>query len=160
MGQHAVESILQERQNGPYKSLFDFVRRNASEALNKRTLESLIKAGAFDSLGLNRAQLLSVYERAMEDSAQKRKANIAGQVSLFDMGMGLGTGGDQDMEAPPIPEHPLKVLLSMEKEMTGVYISGHPLDEVAQVLQSGFTTAQDVAAAEERTTAWPTTAAW
>ncbi|MEA5013482.1 MAG: DNA polymerase III subunit alpha [Candidatus Limiplasma sp.] len=145
VGHHAVESILQERQSGSYKSLFDFVRRNASEALNKRTLESLIKAGAFDSMGLNRAQLLSVYERVMEESAQKRKANIAGQVSLFDMGMGLGGGGDQkDFDVPDIAEHPLKVLLSMEKEMTGVYISGHPLDEVAQILQSGFTTAQDV----------------
>ncbi len=145
VGHRAVEDIMAERKNGPYKSLFDFVRRNPSDALNKRTLESLIKAGAFDNLGLNRAQLLAVYERAVDESAQKRKANVAGQVSLFDTGMGLASSRDSlDFDAPDLPEHQPKVLLSMEKEMTGVYISGHPLDEVAEALKSGFTTTLDV----------------
>ncbi len=145
VGHAAVMAIMEERKKGPFKSIFDFVRRNGSDALNKRTLESLIKAGAFDGMGHNRAQLLSVYERVMDDSAQKRKANVAGQVSLFDMGMGLAQGGEgMDFAIPPMEEHAHKVLLSMEKEMTGVYISGHPLDEVAELLQSGFTTVQDV----------------
>ncbi len=143
VGYAAVERIVAERKNGPYQNIFDFVRRAASDALNKRTLESLIKAGAFDRLGNNRAQLLSVYERAMEESAQKRKANIAGQVSLFDMGLPAASAA-MESTVPEIPEHSHKALLSMEKEMTGVYISGHPLDEVAELLQSGYTTAMDV----------------
>ncbi|NLV58352.1 MAG: DNA polymerase III subunit alpha [Clostridiales bacterium] len=141
VGHHAVEAILRERQNGLYKGLYDFVRRNVSDALNKRTLESLIKAGAFDSMGLNRAQLLSLYEGALEEAVQKRKANISGQVSLFDM---AGAGETADPIPPPMDEYPSRELLSMEKDMTGVYISGHPLDEVTAVLQSGFTSVQDV----------------
>ncbi|MDD3336007.1 MAG: DNA polymerase III subunit alpha [Eubacteriales bacterium] len=145
VGYGAVELIEKERARGAYQDIFDFVERACGETLNKRTVESLIKAGAFDRLGHNRAQLLSVYEGLMDDTAQKRRQNVAGQVSLFDLAMG---GGEQSAAPafviPDMPEHPLKALLSMEKEMTGVYITGHPLDEVAQLLQSGFTTVAEV----------------
>ena len=143
VGHGAVEVICRERENGKYTDIFDFVRRTASDALNKRTLESLIKAGAFDRLGHNRAQLLQVYESVVDEAVQKRKSNIEGQVSLFDMGMGAAAQPEAP-SIPYVPEHLPKVLLSMEKEMTGVYISGHPLDEVAALLQTGYTTVQDV----------------
>lgn len=88
VGHGAVELIEKERAHGAFASIFDFAERVSGEMLNKRTVESLIKAGAFDGLGLNRAQLLSVYERLMDDAAQKRRQNVAGQMSLFDMGAG------------------------------------------------------------------------
>lgn len=90
VGHGAVELIEKERAHGAFASIFDFAERVSGEMLNKRTVESLIKAGAFDGLGLNRAQLLSVYERLMDDAAQKRRQNVAGQMSLFDMGLGTG----------------------------------------------------------------------
>lgn len=148
VGHAAVEVIMSQRQRGPYQNIFDFVRKADSDTLNKRTLESLIKAGAFDRLGHNRAQLLIKYESIMEESAQKRKVNIAGQVSLFDMGL-PAAGEAAEADIPFVPEHSHKALLSMEKEMTGVYISGHPLDEVAEWLRSGYTNAGDVSAIAE-----------
>ena len=140
-GRAAVETIVQLRRNGPYQSLIDFIERTAGETMTKRTVEGLIKAGALDGLGYNRAQMLSVYERLMDDAAQKRRQNVAGQLSLFDM----APQDTQGMFAiAPLPEHPRKALLSMERETTGVYITGHPLDEVASLLRSGFTTVSDV----------------
>lgn len=144
VGHGAVELIEKERAHGAFASIFDFAERVSGEMLNKRTVESLIKAGAFDGLGLNRAQLLSVYERLMDDAAQKRRQNVAGQMSLFDMGLGTGAPSGIMYDVPPMEEHPRKALLSMEREMTGVYITGHPLDEAADLLRSGFTTVADV----------------
>lgn len=145
VGHGAVELIERERGQGAYLNIFDFVERVSGDALNKRTVESLIKAGAFDGLGHNRAQLLGVYERLMDDTAQKRRANVAGQLSLFDMGVSpAAAGGGELFTIPEMEEHPRKVLLSMEREMTGVYITGHPLDEVAELLGSGFVTVADV----------------
>lgn len=143
VGRGAVELIVRERAHGPYQSIFDFAERAAGDQFNKRTVEGLIKAGALDGMGHNRAQLLSVYERLMDDAAQKRRANIAGQLSLFDMTAAASTPTMFAM--PDLPEHPRKALLSMEREMTGVYITGHPLDDVAELLRSGFTTVSDVA---------------
>ena len=127
--------------------MFDFAERVSPEAINKRVVESLIKAGAFDFGEYNRAQLLSVYERVLDDAAQKHKNNLSGQVSLFDMLGGASKPAHADV--PAMPEHSRKALLSMEKEITGVYISGHPLDEVADLLQNGFTTVLDVQAMAE-----------
>ncbi len=142
VGQAAVELIVRERAHGPYLSIFDFTRRVSGEALNKRAVECLIRAGAFDGLGHNRAQLLSVYEQLMDDSALKRRSNIAGQMSLFDMG--LSSQGSSEAIVPNIDEYPHRMLLAMEREMTGIYISGHPLDEVKGLLHAGFTTVFDV----------------
>ena len=142
VGQAAVELIVREREHGPYLNIFDFTQRVSGDALNKRAVESLIRAGAFDGLSHNRAQLLDVYERLMDDSAQKRRANIAGQMSLFDMGLSAQTA--TETLVPNIDEYPHEMLLGMEREMTGVYISGHPLDEVRGLLHAGFTTVFDV----------------
>ena len=145
VGQGAVELIVKERQHGPFTDIFDFASRVCGESLNKRTVESLIKAGALDGLGHNRAELLSVYEQLMDDAAQKKRQNLTGQLSLFDLaGPDGGSAPQPPFRIPSLPEHPRKVLLSMEKEMTGVYITGHPLDEVRDLLGSGFTTVAEV----------------
>ncbi|MDD3411268.1 MAG: DNA polymerase III subunit alpha [Eubacteriales bacterium] len=147
VGQNAVAAIVKARESGPYPDIFDFAERVPAESVNKRVVESLVKAGAFDSTGRNRAQLLSVYERVMDDAAATQKANVAGQMSLFDM-MG-GGGRAARAHIPEMEEYGRRALLNMEKEMTGVYISGHPLDEVADLLHEGFTTTQEVSQAAE-----------
>jgi DNA polymerase III subunit alpha len=147
VGQNAVREIMRERERTPYRDLFDFADRVPAEAINKRVVESLIKAGAFDASGYNRAQHLSVFERVLDDAAKKHKNNLSGQVCLFDM------MNPQDcvsgVEVPDMPEHSRNALLNMEKEITGVYITGHPLDQVAGILSKGFTTTSDVAAMAE-----------
>ncbi|MEA4929188.1 MAG: DNA polymerase III subunit alpha [Candidatus Limiplasma sp.] len=147
VGYGAVEAIVQARAGMPFTDFFDFVDRVPAEAINKRVAESLIKAGAFDFGRYNRAQLLSVYERTIDDAAQRRKDNLSGQVSLFDMMGGLNR--PTHATVPDMPEHSRKALLNMEKEMTGVYICGHPLDEVAELLRTGFTSVLDVQAMAE-----------
>ena len=144
VGQGAVELIVKERSHGPFTDIFDFATRACGESVNKRTVESLIKAGALDGLGHNRAELLSVYEQLMDDAAQKKRQNLTGQLSLFDLAATGGGAAQPPFRIPSLPEHPRKVLLSMEKEMTGVYITGHPLDEVRDLLGSGFTTVAQV----------------
>ena len=142
VGRSAVQEIMDNREQAPYYDLFDFADRVPCESVNKRTAESLIKAGAFDYSGYNRAQLLSIFERVLDDAAKKHKNNLSGQICLFDM-MNPEDCAVQ-VKVPDMPEHSRNALLNMEKEITGVYISGHPLDQVADLLGSGFTNAADV----------------
>jgi len=144
VGYGAVQQIEKERSHGAFADMVDFIERTSSDQLNKRMVESLIKAGAFDGMGHNRAQLMLVYEGLMDDSAQRRRQNVAGQVSFFDLAMGGDAPKKAAYHIPELEEHPRRVLLSMEKEMTGVYITGHPLDEVAHLLTTGFTTVSAV----------------
>jgi DNA polymerase-3 subunit alpha len=102
--------------------------------VNKRAVESLIKAGCFDGLGASRAQCVAVYESAMDAQLNQRKQNVTGQISLFDFGQPAEELRTEET-FPPMPEYPLKELLSQEKEMTGVYCSAHPLDEYADALK-------------------------
>ena len=133
VGASAMEDLLRERLRGPFTDFFDFASR-AGDSINKRMVESLIKAGTFDSTGASRAQLLSVYENTMDGMSRVRKNNIAGQLSLFE---GADSPVTLSHELPRVNEHPRRILLKMEKEMTGVYISGHPLAEFEEEL-SGF----------------------
>ena len=144
VGHGAVRLIEKERAKGPFTNIFDFTERCCSETLNKRAVESLIKAGAFDRMEHNRNQLLQVYEAVMDDAANKRRNNVAGQLSLFDMAFSPERETVHMYRVPDVPAHNLKTRLSMEREMTGVYITGHPLDEVADLLRLGFTTVSDV----------------
>ena len=135
VGEKAVEAIVRDRFNhGPFRDIFDFCRRMSGEDVNKRAVESLIKAGCFDGLGALRAQCMAVYESAMDSQMNQRKQNVTGQVSFFDFGQPA-----EEMRAqetfPTVPEYPLKELLAQEKEMTGVYCTAHPLDEYAGVLK-------------------------
>ena len=131
LGENAIAEVVREREiRGPYEDLYDFIQRNASNAINKKGVESLIRAGAFDRLPGNRSQKLHVFEKAMDGASRQQKNIIAGQISLFDM-------GDSGVQSPPppmpdLPEFDLRLKLQMEKETTGVYISGHPLDEYTE----------------------------
>ncbi|HIV02312.1 MAG TPA: DNA polymerase III subunit alpha [Candidatus Aphodoplasma excrementigallinarum] len=129
VGHKLLLDIAQEREtNGPFKSFTNFLERMSGKELNKRSLESLIKCGAFDSLGANRRQLMAVYEDLLSGITAQNRQNIAGQVSLFDDGGALGAEGDAD-ELPNLPEFDKRELLNMEKETIGLYLSGHPLDD-------------------------------
>ncbi len=143
VGQGAVNAILRERQNGPYKDIFDFCSRIDTTECNKRVVESLIKAGAFDYTGANRMQLLAVYESAMDATISRRKANVDGQLSLFDMAFGEAPIIEETRTLPVLPDFPARQKLAMEKEISGVYITGHPLDDYRETLQKlPFSTAQ------------------
>jgi len=141
VGQAAVDAVVSARKQAPFTDIFDFCQRVDPEAINKRVVESLIMAGAFDGMGGNRAQYLAMYESALDGAAARKKQNIAGQMSLFDLD-GVGLTPPANPRLPDLTEHSLKSRLAMEKEMTGVYISGHPLDEHAALLsQLGCSTA-------------------
>jgi DNA polymerase-3 subunit alpha len=150
VGRAAVDTIVSERKaNGKFKGITDFISRMENGDINKRALESLIKAGAFDSLGGKRSQYMSVYANIMTGISQARKRTMEGQLNLFDM-----DDAADDIHAdelPPIEELENRVLLSNEKEVLGVYISGHPLSEYEKVL-SAYTdnTSMDFRTDEDR----------
>ncbi len=129
VGKGFVNALLEEReQGGAFTSFPEFCSRmyDASD-MNKRVVDSLIRSGSFDSMGYRRSQLLAVYEQVLDSIARDRKQNLEGQFDLF------GGQGDQgripDMILPDIPEYAPGELMKMEKEVTGLYLSGHPMDE-------------------------------
>ncbi|MCL2406829.1 MAG: DNA polymerase III subunit alpha [Defluviitaleaceae bacterium] len=126
VGRQTVNAIVKERERGPYKSLSDFISRMDSQYLNKRAMECLIRAGALDSLGGKRSQYISVFAALMDSSSDTKKNVLEGQVSLFD----LMSSDEQEQnladDLPNIPEFPDSLRLSDEKEMLGIYVSGHP----------------------------------
>lgn len=130
VGLGAVEDIVNERkQNGEYKSFTDFCERILGKSVNRKCIESLIKAGAFDEFNLTRTTLLESYEKILDTIDGEGKKNIQGQVSIFDIGATdekLEQNKYQYIEKPECTE---KEFLNMEKEMLGVYISGHPLNK-------------------------------
>lgn len=141
VGESAVGEIIVERNNkGAFKSFMDFCERIDGRDINKRCVESLIKCGAFDSFGVFRSRMIAVYERILDGVSQNRKRNLEGQLSLFDMG-----GGQQQKMTitediyPEIKEYAPKMLLSMEKEMLGLYVSGHPLSEFENEIREQVT---------------------
>jgi DNA polymerase-3 subunit alpha len=132
VGEAVTDLIAEERtKNGPYESFFDFINRVDVQVLNKRGIESLIKGGAFDSLHRSRRGLLEVANQVVDATVTRRKAEEAGQFSLF----GGATSEISDVQ-PEIPEHEWdkKVRLAFEKEMLGLYVSDHPLLGVEKVM--------------------------
>ncbi len=123
----AIDSVVEERERGPYKGFVDFVQRNAA-VLNKKRLESLILSGCFDAFGHTRAALMDVYERVLAQALETAKRQAAGQISLFDI---AEEEFDAGMDIPDIPEYAQSRKMACEKEMTGLYISGHPLLDYA-----------------------------
>ena len=135
VGRSFMKQLVAEReQGGAFSSLSDFCERMYDRELNKRALESLIKAGAFDSTGARRSQLLAVYERVADAVAHSRRKNLEGQLDLFGMG-GEETKRNDQVTLPDIPELTKSERLSMEKETTGLYLSGHPMDEYRGLAQ-------------------------
>ena len=152
VGENAVKAIIREREEkGPYREIFDFCSRVDTAECNKRVTESLIKAGAFDGMGANRMQMLAVYDTAMEANQNLRKKNISGQVSLFDMMDGDDSQALRGMQItlPDIPDCPAKVKLQMEKEASGVYMTGHPLDDYRDVLEGMSMTAAQLSSDDD-----------
>ena len=150
VGQGVVDAIIRERKNGAYRDIFDFCRRIDTSECNKRVVESLIKAGAFDGMGGNRPQLMAVFESAMDANSSLRKQTVDGQISLFDMAFGGAPLVQENHTLPNLPDYPLRQRLALEKEIAGVYITGHPLDDYRDVLgKLPFSTA-DLDGLEER----------
>ncbi|MBP5275592.1 MAG: DNA polymerase III subunit alpha [Lachnospiraceae bacterium] len=138
VGESVIDKIDEERErNGRFESLPDFIRRMGKD-INKRVVENLIKAGAFDSFGGNRRQYLAVYERIMDDESAQNKNLAANQVTIFDM-MGTEERKSMEIKLPDLDEFPKDVVLQMEKEVLGIYISGHPLDDVKDVWKRNVT---------------------
>jgi DNA polymerase-3 subunit alpha len=133
VGKNVVLSIINTRKRkGAFKRFTEFCEKANFSEINKRAVESMIKAGAFDSLKLKRAQLLNVYDKVIDSVVNEKKRNIEGQVSLFAMNNDIDRGKADDF--PDIKEFDKKYILVMEKEMLGLYISGHPLDEYEEEL--------------------------
>ena len=132
IGRPVVAAIEQERTlAGPFTSLKNFIERMSGREVNKRSIENFIKAGAFDSFGATRRQQMMVYAQIMDQVAQDRKKNISGQMTLFDF-MDEEEKQAFEIRYPNVGEYDKGTLLSFEKEVLGVYISGHPLDDVAE----------------------------
>lgn len=128
VGRTVIQNIMQEREkNGEFKTFSDFIDRTAGRDMNKRMLEQLINCGAFDSMGIKRSQLLAVYARTLDASSAERGTNVEGQFSLFDT-----DDNNAEMELPDIPELDKKQLLKLEKQATGMYFSGHPMEEYSK----------------------------
>ena len=140
IGHPVMTAVEAERNaNGPFKSLRDFCERLSNKEVNKRTLESFIKSGAFDNMGANRHQMLIVYPQINEQVQQEKKFSAAGQMNLFDL-MSDEERVNFEIAYPDIPEFPKEELLAFEKEVLGIYISGHPLEAYEEVWRR-YTTA-------------------
>ena len=137
VGTAVVDTIVRERkQNGEFKSFTDFCERMSGESVNKKCIESLIKAGAFDEFEQTRSTLLASFEGIIDTINDTSRKTMQGQVTMFD----LGNTNDEKMESmkysfTTLKEFDEKELLSMEKEMLGIYISGHPLEKIKEKIQ-------------------------
>lgn len=148
VGKNLVERIVEQReQEGDFKSLTDFYNRMEAKDTNKRSIENLILAGAFDTLGGKRSQYLAVYKQIADGISHSRKNNISGQIDLFAL------GGEEQVEdtdhLPDIAEFDSKERLGYEKEVLGIYLSGHPLDKVRGTLEQYITMTSDRLQIEE-----------
>ena len=150
VGHPVAEAILKERrQRGKFKNLSDFITRMTDTEVNKRNVENFIKAGAFDSLGGTRKQFMSVFAQMMDHQQQNKKNNLAGQLSLFDL-VSEEEKSDYEVKLPNVGEYSKDILLTFEKEVLGIYVSGHPLEEYEQLWRKNITnTTADFALDEE-----------
>jgi DNA polymerase-3 subunit alpha len=137
VGEAALDSIIEERlADGPYTSLEDFCCRVDLRRVNRRVLESLIKAGAFDSLGLKRSQLFAILDQSLEQGQAAQRDKLSGQISLFAV---MGSEDEQQhtkIEIPSIPDWTDQEKLTFEKETVGFYLTGHPLDDYREDILS------------------------
>jgi len=133
IGRGFIQSLKAERsRGGSFQSFQDFCERMYDYDLNKRVMESLIKCGAFDCFGHRRAQLMQVYEKLLEDIGNTRRSNLDGQFDLFG---GEAAGKSPTLSLPDIPEFSIQEKLAMEKETTGLYLSGHPMDNYREAIK-------------------------
>ena len=144
VGKAVIDAVVEERKaNGKYKDLKDFISRLSGKEVNKRTIESVIKSGAFDCFGVNRRQMMMVYVQIIDSVNQERKSAMSGQMSLLDF---LGEEEKKDFEVsyPKVLEYDKMELLANEKEVVGFYVSGHPLDDYQELMKKNVdATSQD-----------------
>ena len=134
-----IKNLCEERkERGKFTSLLDFLTRMADKEINKRVVENLIKAGALDNLGATRKQSMMVYAGIMEGLAQDKKNTMAGQMTLFDLA-GEEEKSDFEVKMPEVGEYARETYLGFEKEVLGIYISGHPLEEYEEKLKKNVT---------------------
>lgn len=135
IGRPVIDAIVAERtERGAFKTLKDFVTRLSGREVNKRTIENFIKAGALDGLEGNRRQKMMIYGSLLDNLNQEKKSSMAGQMTLFDIAS-EDTKSDFEIRLPDVEEYEKEVLLGFEKEVLGVYISGHPLEEYTEKLR-------------------------
>ncbi|MBU5478883.1 DNA polymerase III subunit alpha [Eubacterium sp. MSJ-13] len=150
VGEPVIEAIVAERERGgKFESMHDFMMRLTSKEINRHTIENFIKAGALDSMPGNRRQKMLVYNSMLDNVNREKKDAIAGQMSLFDM-------GDDDLDKaneikyPDVEEFSKEELLGFEKEVLGIYISGHPLNDYTELMDKNCTrTSLDFMVSEE-----------
>ena len=139
IGRPVIDVVVEERNaRGPYTNLKDFITRLADKEINKKTIENFIKAGAFDSLPGTRKQFMSAYVQIMDSIVHDKKNNMAGQMSLFDI-VAEEQKEEFDVKLPDVGEYSKEMMLSFEKEVLGIYISGHPLEEWEDLWKKGIT---------------------
>ena len=150
IGKPVIDAIVRERnQNGIYRNFRNFVERLSGKELNKRTIENFIKAGALDGLCDNRKQLMMIYVQVVDSVNQEKKNAMAGQMSLFDF-VAEEDKKDFEIRMPDVEEYDKEQLLAFEKEVLGVYISGHPLEKYEKMWQKNISaTTMDFAYQEE-----------
>ncbi len=135
IGRPIIEALVNERERrGEFQSLNDFVARMSDSAINKRVVENLIRAGAFPAAWGTRKQLMSIYMKVMDSQQRDQKHSISGQLSLFDIAS-EEEKKDFEILMPDVGEYDQQTLLSFEKEVLGVYVSGHPLEEYAEKMR-------------------------
>ena len=132
LGNDFIEDIIRERENGAFESLFDFCERMQDTHFNRRAVESLIRCGALDNLGANRRQMLQGLPLLVSNIEEQHRKTMYGQVGLFDISDDFG----MEFSFPDVQEYTKSELLAMEKEMTGLYLSGHPMDKYEDYIAS------------------------
>ncbi len=133
VGRLFADAVVRERQNKSFKSFDEFISRMVGSEINKRTVESLIKCGVFDSLGVPRSSLLSCYESIMDSESERHRNNVSGQMDLF--GLSGGSVASTAYNYPKTDEFSLKELLLFEKECSGMYFSGHMIDGYSKAIE-------------------------
>ena len=153
VGRPVIEAIVAERRGrGPFTNLKDFITRMADKDLSRRAIENFIKAGALDSLGGTRKQFMSVYVQILDHIIKDRKGNLAGQMSLFDIADDAQKE-EFDIRMPEVGEYTEEMKLAFEKEVLGIYLSGHPLESYQELWQKYITNnTNDFALEEESNT--------
>lgn len=128
VGRNLIEAVVAKREERPFRGLYDFCKRLHGNELNRRAVESLIRAGAFDGLEPSRRGMLESVEPILKSIENEQRHNLEGQMDLFSVMAGESSPQNDDYKVPPMVEYTTAELLQMEKDVSGLYLSGHPLD--------------------------------
>ena len=151
IGRPVIDAVVEERTlGGSYRSLKDFIERLTGKETNKRTIENFIKSGAFDGLGGTRKQFMMIYADIMDRIAHEKKSSMTGQMTLFDL-MGEEDKREYEIQLPKVGEYEKEQLLAFEKEVLGIYVSGHPLEKYEALWKHVITNVTSDFALDEET---------